>query len=99
MEGHYFDPKHGGCLRKIKKISDGEYKIIGAYGDDEPDTGKKWTASVLATKKTNLYYVDFTGKAHVKHGHYMMKWIPSKRRIKWEDGNVWVLMYDWTTKT
>ena len=95
MEGYYYDPKHGGCLRKINKTSDG-YKIIGAYGDDEPDTGKKWTASVRKTKQTHVFCVDFSGKPHVTHGSYIMRWTPKKRTINWEDGNVWVGM-SWIT--
>ena len=51
LTGYYYDPKHGGCLRKISKIDENSFKIIGAYGNDEPNTNKKWTAIMRKTKK------------------------------------------------
>ena len=35
LEGFYFDPWHGGCLRRISKIGGNYYKIHGVYGNDE----------------------------------------------------------------
>ena len=97
LEGFYYDPNHGGCLRKITKINSegGDYKITGAYGDDEPTTGTKWTAFISKTKKKNVFYVDFSGKKHVTHGPYMTTWNAKKRTLNWEDGNTWQKMYDW----
>tara|TARA_Y100000389_G_scaffold125559_2_gene122942 strand:+ start:7620 stop:7925 length:306 start_codon:yes stop_codon:yes gene_type:complete len=97
IEGLYYDPNHGGCLRKIKKLSNEDmydYKITGAYGDDEPETGKKWTAFIKTLKK-NTFYVDFSGKTHVTHGPYTTVWNSSKRILKWEDGNTWKQLYHW----
>lgn len=98
IEGFYYDPKHGMCLRKITLMQDntlGAYKITGAYGNDEPNTGTKWTAKVLKTKKKNVYYVDFSDKKHATHGGYMVTYDPNKRTLNWEDGNVWNQMYHW----
>uniref|UniRef100_A0A6C0L0S9 Uncharacterized protein n=1 Tax=viral metagenome TaxID=1070528 RepID=A0A6C0L0S9_9ZZZZ len=98
LTGYYYDPKHGGCLRKISKIDENSFKIIGAYGNDEPNTNKKWTAIMKKTKKRDEYLVDFSGKKHVNHGSYISKWVNKDRVLKWEDGNTWVLMYDWYLK-
>lgn len=97
LEGYYFDPKHGGCLRKIVKIDNCTFKITGAYGDDEPQTGEKWNAIAKKIKK-DLYLVNFGGKKHVIHGDYKAKWNKSKRVLEWEDGNYWKLMFDWYKK-
>ena len=35
IEGFYFDPWHGGCLRRIAKVNENHYKIYGVYGNDE----------------------------------------------------------------
>lgn len=35
IEGFYFDPWHGGCLRRISKVKENNYKIHGVYGNDE----------------------------------------------------------------
>ncbi len=35
MEGFYFDPWHGGCLRRVAKVTKNKYKIYGVYGNDE----------------------------------------------------------------
>ena len=95
-EGYYFDPKHGGCLRKIAYFKkNNTYQIIGAYGNDEPDTGKKWTAVINKTNKVNIFKVNFSGKKHITHGDYTFKWNKRDRKLYWEDGNVWILMYDW----
>tara|TARA_A100001015_G_scaffold317126_1_gene433232 strand:+ start:96 stop:461 length:366 start_codon:yes stop_codon:yes gene_type:complete len=36
IEGFYFDPWHGGCLRRIVKLRDENYRIHGVYGNDDP---------------------------------------------------------------
>ena len=35
IEGFYFYPWHGGCLRRIVKVKEHHYKIYGVYGNDE----------------------------------------------------------------
>ena len=62
-EGFYYDPNHGGCLRKIKLSNTGSFLITGAYGSDEPETGKKWTATAKKIGK-NEYCIYFSGKKH-----------------------------------
>ena len=53
IDGLYYDPKHGGCLRKIVlQDTQGTYKITGAYGNDEPNTGTKWYVIATNTKNT-----------------------------------------------
>ena len=63
--GYYYDPKHGECLRKITQINKTLYRITGAYGKDEINTGKKWTALVYEVSR-NYYKVDFSGKKKFK---------------------------------
>ena len=35
IAGIYFDPWHGGCLRRIVKTANGAYTIHGVYGNDD----------------------------------------------------------------
>ena len=35
VAGFYFDPWHGGCLRRIVKVGERDYKIHGVYGNDD----------------------------------------------------------------
>tara|TARA_Y100000389_G_C17468278_1_gene527762 strand:+ start:1268 stop:1567 length:300 start_codon:yes stop_codon:yes gene_type:complete len=94
-EGFYYDPFHGGCLRKIKRSNtDDSFLITGAYGDDEPETGKKWTATAKKIGK-NVYCVSFSGKKHVNHGDYKAVWNEKSRELNWQDGNKWKLLFDW----
>ena len=94
IEGFYYDPNHGGCFRKITKINSKQYKITGAYGDDEPETGSKWTAIATFVNK-NTFNVDFSGKKHKIHGDYITKWNKNTRTLNWQDGNKWKKMYHW----
>ena len=73
VAGFYFDPWHGGCLRRIVKIGKDTYKILGVYGNDEttkvaqnleydPEpvsaTHKYWFATLqVHKKKDNLQYL------------------------------------------
>lgn len=90
LTGWYFDPKHGGCLRTIRPLSDGRYRIFGVYGDDEaPHTHQAWFADVRFTSSTTMC-VDFAGK--VKPQRFLTAQV-RQRTIVWEDGNVWIRMY------
>ena len=96
MEGHYADPKHGHCLRRIYKQSPTRYLIVGVYGNDEaPKVGEMWTATVHMdpTPSWRGYHrltVDFGGKTLLTHRvMYRAQWWPSRRVIAWEDGNRW----------
>ena len=94
IQGWYYDPLHGHCLRRIRRISPCKYRITGVYGDDEPHTGGTWYAIITATPKGADEYalqVDFVGKP-IKSNRFMTaRW--SKRQILWDDGNVWKLLY------
>ena len=73
IEGFYFDPWHGGCLRRIVKVKENFYKIFGVYGNDDiikvpknveyhPESSEKtnqyWYATVEVCKvDKNLYYL------------------------------------------
>ena len=94
---HYYDPNHGGCLRIVNLIGRNKYVIKGAYGSDE---GKKGYWIAYAEKKPKFNYkgetynlvVDFSEKKIKTHGPIYNAYM-GNRKIKWQDGNVWELMY------
>jgi hypothetical protein len=73
MEGFYFDPWHGGCMRRIAKARENQFKIYGVYGNDEnrrlpkdveyhPEgsdmTNKYWYATCrVQNNHDNLYHL------------------------------------------
>ena len=95
MEGYYYDPNHGGCLRRVAKIAGrtDTYRIIGAYGDDEQphQAGETWTATMRA--QNEHLTIDFDGKFVTHERLYRALWCPCKRVIRWQDGNTWYRMY------
>ena len=94
LDGLYYDPLHGHCLRRIQRVSANEYDIIGVYGDDEqPDTWKTWYARIRASPEDDTYVlsVDFAGKPRKQNRFMTARW--SQRQIHWEDGNVWKQLY------
>ena len=88
-EFFFYDPKHGGCLRNMRKIDTNTYIINGAYGSDE---GKKGYWAAIAKKNGNELIVDFTMKKKLKH-KTVYKAIWKNREIHWEDGNTWKELY------
>jgi len=98
LEGYYFDPLHGGCMRRIVPISNTSFLIEGVYGTDEPDTGKNWFAegNILSYPSEAEWeiHVDFRrGKPHKMYDTLMIaKFMRSDRKIVWEDGNEWKKM-------
>lgn len=90
---YYYDRKHGGCLRVITNEGQGQYRIKGAYGNDETEKGY-WFANAEETtviEKNNSKYnliVDFSEKKEITHDvkQYAYKF---GRKIYWEDGNIW----------
>ena len=94
LQGWYYDPLHGHCLRRIRRTSVHRYRIAGVYGDDEPNTGGTWHANVTATPDGDDEYVlevDFAGKPTKRNRFMTARW--SKRQIFWDDGNVWKQLY------
>lgn len=95
LQGWYYDPLHGHCLRRIRRTSVHRYRITGVYGDDEqPNTGGTWHANVTATPDGDEEYaleVDFAGKPTKRNRFMTARW--SKRQIFWDDGNVWKQLY------
>lgn len=92
LSGVYYDPKHGGCLRTVRRLRDGRYIIRGVYGNDEaPYTHRPWFAyiSFVGASTTELT-VDFVGK--IKRQRFLRARVDG-RRILWGDGNVWTRMY------
>lgn len=101
MEGHYYDPKHGGCLRRVVRRDDRIYDIYGVYGDDEqPSTGMAWhvTARVFRTTPHLTYIlVDFSEKAKAPGSQGQTRYVAvhnrQRRCISWSDGNHWRQLY------
>ena len=71
LAGFYYDPWHGGCLRRILKVSENTYKILGVYGNDDstrvskkleydPEpasmTNKFWHAKLVIVEKNDNSY-------------------------------------------
>jgi len=101
MNGFYFDPKHGGCLRRIRKVNQMTYRIDGVYGSDEIGTHGYWSACarVVRTSRTStMLRVDFKGKPSKVDRYLSAEYKHSTRRIHWEDGNVWTKMFTHATQ-
>ena len=57
IEGFYFDPWHGGCLRRIVKVGENSYKVHGVYGnDDVVDIPKNVEYNAESSSKTHMYW-------------------------------------------
>lgn len=70
IAGFYFDPWHGGCLRRIVHLRGYTYRIYGVYGnerktqvllrdyDPEPSfmTDRPWDATLHVLKKQGHFY-------------------------------------------
>ena len=91
LEGTYFDPRHGGCLRTITKNANGSWTIVGVYGTDEPHPGHSWSACAEVTYG-HFVRVDFARK-FVRHKRILHAlWCPALGdvgELRWEDGNIW----------
>lgn len=93
MEGVYYDPKHGGCLRVITRLTPTVYHIDGVFGDDERGTDAHWHARARVTDAASSLLVDFAGKPGKEPRFLRATHCASERRIRWEDGNAWVKLY------
>lgn len=96
LEGAYYDPKHGGCLRCIERLDvpSCAYAVSGAYGNDEAEPpGQQWYAKLTVTdgEDSRSLFVDFVGKTPRKTHRAL--WCPDAREIHWDDGNVWKKLY------
>lgn len=96
MQGYYYDPLHGGCLRLVTQTSSSSYLIRGVYGSDETHTHEPWTA-VAREHGTHgehgrRFLVDFAGKPCKRPRYLTCVYVD--RTLRWEeDGNVWVQLY------
>lgn len=94
LEGYYFDPKHGGCLRRIVAVQRGAvYSVVGVHGDDEPRTGTPWTALMYYSRDDGTLLVDFAGKPIKPERFLTASYNAEARRISWCDGNTWTKMF------
>lgn len=97
IEGYYYDPKHGNCLRLVKRSSSGTYEISGVYGNDEPPfTHGPWTATMMIisapVRGPTTLQVHFGGKRKTHNKTMTVEY--RNRKLLWkEDGNVWHKLY------
>ena len=89
IEGFYFDPWHGGCLRRIKKVKKDHYKIYGVYGnDDKVRIPKNVEYHSEASNMTNKYwYATLEVYGVDKNLHYLKVYFggkPGKKRLDYE---------------
>lgn len=96
VRGVYYDPLHGGCLRRVVTTGRRTLRVHGVYGVDEDRTGRPWRArmTLLDPKgpSTGLELcVDFSGKPG-KVPRFQRA-VYRQRRLHWDDGNVWVQLY------
>lgn len=91
MQGFYFDPLHGGCLRRVRRVDTDFYRIDGVYGSDEIPRHGYWYAFARFVGPGRLR-VDFVGKP-TKRPRFLHATYAADGRIRWEDGNVWVPLH------
>jgi len=102
MQGQYFDPLHGGCLRTVVRLREGDYLIRGVYGSDETPTGGAWHAriAVLARDAAGAELdVDFAGKPAKRPRHMAARFDAAAQVIRWSDGNVWTRLHAHPSQT
>ena len=86
LEGFYYDPKHGGCLRRIERLGPETWIVHGVYGSDEaPRTGEYWWAWMEDAGDGGVR-VDFEGKCK-RRRHYRARLVGTA--LCWDDGNAW----------
>lgn len=94
--GHYYDPKHGGCLRFVRPLGPNQCLIDGVYGDDEPHTHSPWWAEITVLSRGSYSWklqVDFRGKPTKRDRFLTATYHPRRREIRWCDGNTWRQLY------
>ena len=98
MDGRVlFDPRHGGCLRVIRRNSGTSYRIDGVYGNDEAPhlPGTPWLATFDVIEQSETEWkivVDFEKKDGAPR-KLRATYKPARRLIRWEDGNTWRVMF------
>ena len=96
LEGYYYDPKHGGCFRTVRRLGEGRFMILGVYGAGEARArGEFWSAFVTTGKETSgkiPMTVTFSGKIRepvVANADFVV----DSKTILWDDKNRWVPCY------
>ena len=99
IAGLYYDPKHGGCLRRVRAPTRAERRcgadavVLGVYGTDEARHGLPWTATLSfrgPASTARPLSVDFGGKEERTHERvFSATWWPARGAIAWQDGNTW----------
>ena len=99
IAGLYYDPKHGGCLRRVRAPTWAERRcgadavVLGVYGTDEARHGLPWTATLSfrgPASAARPLSVDFGGKEERTHARaFSATWWPARGAIVWQDGNTW----------
>lgn len=103
--GVFFDPKHGGCLRRVCPSGPTRLVVRGVFGDDEAPArpGEPWTVygEVVRTYPDGGCEIrfDFRTKRVRKKDSYRAWWKPRERVLEFDDRNQWRAMHwDWRTQ-
>jgi hypothetical protein len=102
IEGFYFDPWHGGCLRRIVKLRKDRYLIHGVYGnDDNVRVSKRLEYHREGASTTNKYWhatLEVIARdGHLSHLHVYFGGKPTKKRLHYRavyDGKKRVIQWD-----
>ena len=107
MDGFYYDPQHGGCLRRLRKIGHDMYAIDGVYGGDEtPLTGEPWSGTLRVVHSAQdgrrlTLSVDLSSKTFIpetRRKSFGAHWDARRRAIRWDDGVHWRKLYAHSTQ-
>lgn len=100
IAGFYYDPHHGGCLRRVAAPEGGGFlPILGVYGDDElHPPGHFWSARAFASPQAEggiPLTVHFRGKEKPEGWDVTLEatFDVATRQIRWADGNVWLPLH------
>ena len=96
LAGYFYDPKHGGCLRRVR-VRGSRVTVRGVYGADEAAPGAPWTTTGVVERRlpdgTWEVRFDFRAKADRARDAYVARWRPARRALEWDDGNCWRQMH------
>lgn len=97
LAGLFYDPKHGGCLRKVTLPYANRVVVRGVYGSDEVAPGAPWVVAGTVERKnadgTWVIRFDFRTKKDRTKDSYVAVWRPQRRSLEWDDGNCWRQMH------
>lgn len=98
VHGFYFDPRHGGAMRRVLPATAG-FRILGVYGTGEMrPAGEPWAADVrVARRRLNgdveMEVVFHKEKPDPRNLTMRAIYVRKAGSIDWKDGNRWLPMH------